>query len=354
MSEIKLENNISNIKHNASKQTPLLSVIVPCYNCAPVITRCLDSIDYPDCEIIVVNDGSADNIVEVLEQYAIAHPNVRLITKENGGASSARNLGIEQARGKYIVFVDADDYLSQGGLLRMIDLAEKYQADIVKYTILSLNHDAPCVYNSVSNTEMKVEVISGRAQALNRYDISDYHVVDAVFLTATIRDNNVRFYTDLHLHEDDAFMGAFYSIASQVVITDLPIYNYYRASYYSSTHRQSVERRRMLIRSGLLAIQHRHAFISAHCPDQKFPYERLKYMRWVCTPRAAVEAGMTYLEYAKLLKEFADEGVYPLDYKWIKVSGMDYAFKPYIKRLIWTIFTNHPRLGWQVAKMFHK
>ena len=341
------------IIHNTLDRAPLLSIIIPCFNCAPVITRCLDSIDYPGCEIIVVNDGSADNIVEVVEQYAVSHLNVRLINKENGGASSARNLGIEHARGKYIVFVDADDYLSHGGLVRMIELAERYQADVMKYTIRSLNHDAPCVYNSVADADMNIEVISGKAQALNRYDISDYHVVDAVFRTATIRDNHVQFYTDLHLHEDDAFMGAFYSVASQVVVTDLPIYNYYRASYYSSTHRQSIERKRLLIRSGLLAIQHRRAFIAAHCPDQKFSYERLKYMRWVCTPRAAVEAGMTYLEYAKLLKEFADEGVYPLDYKWIKVSGMDYAFKPYFKRVVWTVLTNHPWLGWPVAKMFY-
>lgn len=338
----------------SSLNSPLLSVIIPMYNCAPVITRCLDSIDYLDAEIVVVNDGSMDNGADVVAQYVFSHPNVRLVNKENGGASSARNLGIDKAKGKYIVFVDADDYLSQGGLKRMVELAEQYHADVVKYTIRSLNHDAPYVYNSVADADMNIEVISGKAQALNRYDISDYHVVDAVFRTATIRDNHVQFYTDLHLHEDDAFMGAFYSVASQVVVTDLPIYNYYRASYYSSTHRQSIERKRLLIRSGLLAIQHRRAFIAAHCPDHEFPYERLKYMRWVCTPRMAAEAGMTYKEYSNLLREFAKEDVYPLDYKWIKVSGMDYAFKPYFKRVVWTILTNHPWLGWLVVKMFFK
>ena len=336
------------------KQTPLLSVIIPAYNCAPVITRCLDSIDYSDCEIIVVNDGSVDNIGVVMAQYITSHPNVRLINKENGGASSARNLGIEQAKGKYIVFVDADDYLSRGGLVRMIGLAEKYQADVVKYEINSLNHDAPCMYNSVADTEMNVDVICGKAQALHRYDISDYHVVDAVFRTSTIRDNNVRFYTDLHLREDDAFMGAFYSVASQVVVTDLPIYNYYRASYYSSTHRLSLERKRLLIRSGLLAIQYRKAFIAAHCPNQEFPYERLKYMRWVCTLRHAVEANLTYGEYKNVLKEFQREGVYPINYEMIKVARWDYSYKSYLKHAIQIFMMNHPWLSWPLALLKYR
>ena len=336
-------------KHNS----PLLSVIIPMYNCAPVIVRCLDSIDYQDCEILVVNDGSQDNGAEVVEQYATTHTHVRLINKPNGGVSSARNLGIQEARGKYIVFVDADDYLAQGGLVRMIDLAEKHDADIVKYKIHSLHHDAPCVYNSVANFDLSVEVISGTAEALNRYDISDYHVVDALFKTSTIRENGVQFYTDLHLREDDAFMGAFYSVASQVVVTNLPLYNYYTSSYFSHTHSQPIDRQRILISSGLLAVRHRKEFIAQKHPNKTFPYERLKYMRWVCSLRNAISAQLTLDEYVALLDEFRKEGVYPLDYAWIKVAGWDYALKPYIKRVIQTFMINHPRLCYPLAKWYY-
>ena len=340
--------------YDTDSNNPLLSVIIPMYNCAQVIERSLDSIDYPDCEILVVNDGSKDNGAEVVEKYAATHPNVRLINKPNGGVSSARNLGIEQAKGKYIVFVDADDYLAQDGLVRMIKLAETHNADIVKYKIHCLNQDAPCIYNSVADFHLKTEVISGKAQALQRYDISDYHVVDAVFRTSTIRDNGVHFFTDLHLREDDAFMGAFYSVASQVVVTNLPLYNYYTSSYFSHTHSQPVERQRVLIQSGLLAIRHRREFIATHCPNQTFPYERLKYMRWVCSLRNAVEAEMTYKEYSKLLNEFRKEGVYPLKYAWIKAAGWNYAFIPYMKRVVQTFMVNHPWLFWQLAKWYYR
>lgn len=337
-----------------SIEMPLLSVIIPMYNCGPVIVRCMDSIDYQDCEIIVVNDGSKDNGAEVVERYASTHPNVRLINKLNGGVSSARNLGIESARGKYIVFVDADDYLSRDGLELMIELAERHNADIVKYKINFLKYDAPCVYNSLKNFKLNVDIVSGKAQALNRYDISDYHVVDAVFKTSMIRDNEVHFYTDLHLREDDAFMGAFYCVASKVVVTDLPLYNYYTASEYSHTHSQPAERQRVLIQSGLLAMKHRKAFIKSHCPGQEFPYERLKYMRWVCTLRQAISAKLTCKEYLSILDEFKLEGVYPLEYTWIKVAGWDYAWKPYIKRVIITFMINHPLITWLPAKWFYK
>lgn len=336
------------------KKTPVLSVVIPMYNCAPVIVRCLDSIDYQDCEIIVVNDGSADAGAEVVEHYMLTHPNVRLINKNNEGVSSARNLGVEEANGKYIVFVDADDYLSQGGLNRMITLAEQYNADIVKYKIHSMRYDAPCVYNSVADFEMHIEVISGRSQALNRYDISDYHVVDAVFRTSTIRNNNLYFHTDVHLREDDVFMGSFYSVASLVVITDLPLYNYYTSSYYSHTHSQPINRQRILIKSGLLAVRYRKAFIASNCPSQTFPYERFKYMRWVCTVRNAISAQLTIEEYIVLLDEFHKENVYPLEYAWIKIAGYDYEPKLYLKRVLQTFMINNPRLGYLFTKGYHK
>ena len=118
---------------DSNVNSPLLSVIIPMYNCAPVILRCLDSIDYPGCEIIVVNDGSQDNGAEVVEQYAANHLHVHLINKPNGGVSSARNLGIQEAIGKYISFIDADDYIVSGGLERIVNLAEEHNADVVKF-----------------------------------------------------------------------------------------------------------------------------------------------------------------------------------------------------------------------------
>jgi glycosyltransferase involved in cell wall biosynthesis len=330
-----------------TNNNPLLSVVIPMYNCAPVITRCLDSIDYPDCEILVINDGSKDNSAEVVTQYAATHPNVRLVNKENGGASSARNLGIQEAKGKYIAFIDADDFWFPNGIARIVELAEKEDADIVKYIIRHVENGQPLPQMDLANCEMHAEIIEGRGKALERCDISDYHVVDAVFKRSVIIDNNIRFQTDLHLHEDDVFMGMFYCHAMKVVSTDMPLYCYIHSSDFSSTHRQSIERQRILINSGYLAAQHRSKYVQAHYPEA-MPIERLKYMRWVKQPKDAIVAQLSLKEYRAVLNEFRKIGVWPLQYKYINVSywwaPLKYKMKLAIK--VWLI--NHPRIAYAI------
>lgn len=330
---------------------PLLSVIIPMYNCAPVIVRCLDSIDYQDCEIIVVNDGSKDNGAEIVEKYAAMHPNVRLINKSNGGVSSARNLGIHEAVGKYISFIDADDYIVSGGLERIVTLAEEHNADVVKFKNKNVIDTSEQDKSSVSETPINIEITTGDG-VLKRHDISDYIVWDGIYRRTIIVENNVLFKTDLCLREDDTFMGMLYCHANIVIATDLPIYRYVSASNYSSTHNQPISKQRKLIISGLKAAQHRGHYVQEHKPEV-MQLERLKYMRWVCTVRNAISAQLTLKEYRTLLDEFRKEGIYPLDYAWIKAAGWDYAIKPYMKRVLQTFMINNPWLVWLPAKWYY-
>lgn len=330
---------------------PLLSVIIPMYNCAPVIVRCLDSIDYQNSEIIVVNDGSKDNGADVVEQYAATHPNVRLINKPNGGVSSARNLGIENARGKYISFIDADDYIVSGGLGRIVGIAESNGADVVKFKNISVNDYDVQDKSSVADFPIKERKTTGDG-VLNRHDISDYIVWDGIYRRSVIIDNNVRFMTDLCLREDDTFMGMLYCHANIVVATDLPLYRYVSASNYSSTHNQPIDKQRRLIQSGLDAARYRGRYVKQHKPEV-MSLERLKYMRWVCTVKNAISAELSLKEYRALLNEFRKESVYPLKYAWIKAAGWDYAFKPYMKRVLQTFMMNNPWLVWLPAKWYY-
>ena len=331
-----------------------LSVIIPMYNCEAVITRCLDSLDYPDSEIIVVDDGSTDRSAESVSQYITNHPNIKLIRKINGGVSSARNIGISMSSGKYLMFVDADDYIVPDGICRVIEIAEKYSADSVVYGNITKNENSPIDKESVKDFNISIKVIEGRAAALKTYKVPDYLVWNSLFRRSVIVENNIRFDEDLHLREDDAFMGKFYCFTSKVVVTNLPLYRYIGSSPFSSTHNQSKERNRLLIKSGLLAMRHRSQFIKENFPHEKFPYERLKYMRWVCSPRQAVSAGYSYHEYRNILKDFHKEGVWPVSYKWIKVAGWDYSLKAYSKKIIATFLLNHPLISYPIAKIRHR
>ena len=102
-----------------------LSIIVPVYNAAPWLPRCLDSLldqglDASEYEIILVDDGSTDASPEILARYAADHPQIRVHTQENGGQWTARNTGLGLARGEWISFVDADDYLVRKGLSHLL------------------------------------------------------------------------------------------------------------------------------------------------------------------------------------------------------------------------------------------
>lgn len=93
---------------------PAVTVVIPVYNCEKYVGRAIQSVLKQPCadqaEVLVVNDGSKDRSGEICDRYAAENANVRVLHKENGGVASARNLGIEQARGNYIAFLDSDDW----------------------------------------------------------------------------------------------------------------------------------------------------------------------------------------------------------------------------------------------------
>lgn len=110
-----------------------ISVIVPVYNVAAALPRCLDSIfaqTYHDIELIAVDDGSPDNSGEILDWYAQTHPNIRVIHKENGGVTSARLRGIQEATGEWIGFVDGDDEIEPDMYERLLVNAVEHGTQI--------------------------------------------------------------------------------------------------------------------------------------------------------------------------------------------------------------------------------
>lgn len=327
----------------------LLSVIIPVYNCAPVITRCLDSIDYSEAEIIVVDDGSKDNSADVVRKYIENHPNVRLIQKENGGVSSARNVGIESATGKYIMFVDADDYLLPQKIERLMDTIENSGADVLKFSFLNVVEGTTPVTDAVDTNPISIEIIKGRFEVLKRNDVSDYLVWDGIYRRDLIISNDIRFHTDLHLHEDDVFMGELYCHVETVVVTNMICYCYVVSSSQSSTHNQNITRQRLLIDSGYMAIGYRSSYVEQYCPEV-LSLERLKYMRWVCTPKEAKMAKYSLSEYKQLLEKFKRYYCWPLNYKWYHVARLDWSWKVRLKNVVKTFLCNHPNMAYLLYK----
>ena len=205
-----------------------ISVVVPIYNASKFLKKCLTSIveqTYDDLEIILVNDGSTDNSLEICEEYAKKDKRVKIINKENGGVSSARNQGIEIATGKYIIFIDADDYIEK-------NMFEVLTTDLFKYNVdMSM-----CGYKKV-NIKGKVLFKSSALedkyfdeQAFKHYlFMPNYYreiLCNKLFKLDLIKKNNIRFREDIHINENIIFILDFAYFARKYVYDNELLYNY--------------------------------------------------------------------------------------------------------------------------------
>lgn len=111
----------------------LISVIIPVYNVEKYLKRCLDSVisqTYENLEIILIDDGSTDTSGKICDEYAIKDKRIRVIHKENGGLSSARNAGLDVAVGNYVTMIDSDDFVLKNHIETMYNQIVKYNADV--------------------------------------------------------------------------------------------------------------------------------------------------------------------------------------------------------------------------------
>lgn len=148
---------------------PKISIIVPIYNVERYIHRCIESIlnqNFCDFELILVNDGSPDQCGDICDEYALKDNRIKVIHKNNGGLSSARNAGIDIAKGKYIGFIDSDDWIEPDMYEILYQNIKKYNADISMCKYKTEKNDLISIYNTplqeevlVVNTEQAIQAM---------------------------------------------------------------------------------------------------------------------------------------------------------------------------------------------------
>lgn len=203
---------------------PIFSVIVPVYNVENQLEECIESIlgqTFIDFELILVNDGSTDNSGMICDKYAQVDNRIVVIHKENGGVSSARNTGIDMAKGEYISFVDSDDYVEKNYLEELYNP----DVDMVLCNIKFINIKYGNHYilqnknNNIFNIDSKVieELIN------NRYISTVY---SKSYKKSIIDLNNIRFNTEISLGEDTMFVADYLVSIKNLYISDIVVYNY--------------------------------------------------------------------------------------------------------------------------------
>ena len=209
------------------EQDILISVIVPVYNVEAYLPRCVESIlaqTYGNLEIILVDDGTKDASDKICDEYAAKDPRIKVIHKENGGLSSARNAGIDIARGEHLAFVDSDDWIEPETYETMLNLALKYDAKMVcggRYDV-----DSVTGAKTVGLCPKKEEVISG-VEMLGRvflWDQCDSAAWDKLYHRSVFAD--IRYPHGL-ICEDVAIFYRLIALTDKVVLCDRPFYNYY-------------------------------------------------------------------------------------------------------------------------------
>ena len=195
----------------------LISFIVPVYNTELYLEECLDSllnqdISHDEYEIICVNDGSTDGSLEILHNYASKYHNLFVIDKENGGVSSARNVGIDVAKGEYIWFFDSDDLLKSKSLLSLKSIITENKFDRIRVGMFIFSGDAS---QYVNDNKLKINS-----------NATDSNVCSSLLSRSFICEHNCRFYTELAYGEDSVFMFGINSHNPTLFVVDKPLYLY--------------------------------------------------------------------------------------------------------------------------------
>lgn len=215
-------------------QMPLVSIIVPIYNAETTIERCLDCLaaqTYQNIEVILVNDGSADASKTICESYCQRYDYFKLIDQKNGGPATARNNGIDHSSGKYVYFVDADDYAELNTVELMVEAAEQNSAEMVICSYFlergdagTLKHQFACESKLYSGEEYEALCLN-LIHDVSEKRIPPYSCIRMV-RRSCLENPRIRYEEGLIRSEDYHFFVRLQFRLSNVYVITEPLYHY--------------------------------------------------------------------------------------------------------------------------------
>lgn len=206
----------------------LISIIVPVYNVEKEIDRCVDSLinqTYENIEVLLIDDGSTDKSSCICDEYAMLDDRIRVIHKENGGLSDARNCGLDNTNGDFVMFVDSDDFLETDACLRLYECIVNTDTDMCVGVIREIRKDS-VNYQRRSHIKPNVRYSSKEfmVRSIKSYEWYAPAVLN-LYKTAVFNDNNIRFKKG-RLYEDIEILPRIYLCTNTISYVDFPFYNY--------------------------------------------------------------------------------------------------------------------------------
>lgn len=217
-----------------------VSIIVPIYNAEQYVARCIDSIiaqSYTDWELLLIDDGSTDNSASVCVKYAENDNRIRLIRKPNGGVSSARNLGLDNAEGDWIMFVDADDWLDTKTLAICMQHSEG--RDIIRFSMFRFKNENLCHRVEIPLPTTKEEYLR---QVIAQYGNTIVGVCTGLFRREIFTKHDIRFDTSLKCGEDWLVLSKYIYWSENFIILPDNLYYYDVGNQGSCTNSFTLEK----------------------------------------------------------------------------------------------------------------
>lgn len=211
---------------------PLISVIVPVYNAGKYLDKCLKSIEsqtYSNLQIILINDGSTDDSLQICERHAEKDKRITLISQENKGVIKARKTGIEKALGKYTCWVDSDDWIEADYISRLVELQYGSDADIVAVAHYhDIGNDSRLVKNGIENGTF--ETLDIASEMLYTGHFYEYgigpHLVTKLFPTDILKKIKDEIDDNIVAGDDAAITYAAILDAQKICVSDMAGYHY--------------------------------------------------------------------------------------------------------------------------------
>lgn len=238
---------------------PEISIIIPVYNVAGYIERCIQSIvvqqaDSARYEIIAVNDGSTDDSLAELEKLAFTIPWLHVYSRENSGPGGARNLGMNKAKGRYLMFVDPDDWIEPGALAKLLEVSAGCQADIIGYDYCKV--DEYGVTTPYDKLKRPYATVMSGGEYLTRFTPAG--VVWAYLFKRSFVEQFRLQMIERIFHQDEEFVSRAFCFASAVVFYPIQVYLYYKRAD-SAVNTPDMLHRQRLMRDMLCVVKSLHS-----------------------------------------------------------------------------------------------
>lgn len=259
---------------------PLVTVVLPIYNVEQYLSRCIDSVlnqTYSHLDIILVDDGSPDGCPAICDAYAERDARIRVIHKENGGVGSARNTGIDNAAGRYILFIDSDDYIEPSYVETLVHAMLDNQADIATVNAKSFGN---------TNQKERIMDMQSEIRTFPKYDLTEIvqmcskqfsiFVWNSLYRMDILNTYHLRFSPMQEIHsEDQLFNLCYYASVRTAVYIDRSLYNYRIHPNTLSRSKSPID----ILNRWVLLVRRLKAYIQTNHFDKQAP-SAYAYLLW--------------------------------------------------------------------------